>query len=110
MFLGASPWPTLSTTVSVWDQLQKSDLPPPEEDMVKWEDEFNQMMNGHRNMDFDYDTMGMGQWEDPFQPVAFDNDGIPLLGDYVFGPCPLPHPFAMQGLRYGSREKQSILG
>jgi len=70
----------------VWDQLQKSDLPPPEEDMVKWEDEFYQMMNDQRSMDFDYDTMG--QLEDPsppFQPVAFDHDGIPLLGDYKFG-------------------------
>jgi peroxin-5 len=70
----------------VWDQLQKSDLPPPEEDMVKWEAEFNQMMNGQRNMDFDYDTIG--QWDDPsspFQSVPFDSDGIPLLGDYEFG-------------------------
>jgi peroxin-5 len=72
----------------VWDQLQKSDLPPPEEDMAKWEAEFNQMMNNQRNMDFDYDHMGLGQWEDPsppFQSVAFDSDGIPLLGDYEFG-------------------------
>ena len=56
--------------------------------MVKWEAEFNQMMNDQRNMDFDYDTMGLAQWEDPsasFQPVSFDSDGIPLLGDYEFG-------------------------
>jgi hypothetical protein len=56
--------------------------------MVKWETEFNQMMNDQRNMDFDYDTMGIGQWEDPsssFRTVAFDHDGIPLLGDYEFG-------------------------
>ena len=74
----------------MWDEFQKSDLPPPEEDMVKWEAEFNQMMNGQRSMDFDYDTIG--SWEDPSsssQPVAFDNDGIPLLGDYEFG-GPLP--------------------
>ena len=71
----------------MWDQLQKSDLPPPEEDMVKWEDEFNQMMNDQRSMDFDYDSMGTGQWEDQSSqfPVAFDHDGIPLLGDYEFG-------------------------
>lgn len=72
----------------MWDQLQKSDLPPPEEDLIKWEAEFNQMMYDQRGMDFDYDTMGMGQWDDPsssFQPVAFDHDGIPLLGDYEFG-------------------------
>lgn len=56
--------------------------------MVKWEAEFNQMMNDQRSMDFDYDTMGMGQWEDPsssLQQVKFDHDGIPLLGDYEFG-------------------------
>lgn len=90
----------------MWDQLQKSDLPPPEEDMVKWEDEFNQMMNGSRNMDFDYDNMGVGQWEDTnpsFQPVAFDNDGIPLLGDYEFGPSNFSDPFTMHGLSYGNR-------
>ena len=64
-------------------------------------------------MDFDYDTMGLGQWEDPsssFQPVAFDNDGIPLLGDYEFGPSSLSCPFTTHGLRYRNREKQPILG
>lgn len=79
-----------SIIASVWDQLQKSDLPPPQEDMVKWEAEFNQMMNDQRSMDFDYDSMGITQWEDPsssFQPVAFDNDGLPLLGEYEFGQC-----------------------
>jgi peroxin-5 len=81
----------------VWDQLQKSDLPPPEEDVVKWEAEFNQMMNDQRNMDFDYDTLGAGQWEDlgsSLQPVAFGPDGIPLLGDYEFGSS---LPFYMSG-------------
>jgi peroxin-5 len=74
--------------LSVWEQLQKSELPPPAEDMVKWEAEFNQMMNNQRNMDFDYDTMGLSQWEAPsssLQSLAFDKDGIPLLGDYEFG-------------------------
>ena len=77
----------------MWDQLQKSDLPPPEEDMVKWEAEFNQMMNDQRNMDFDYDALGLSQWEDPSsssQPVIFDVDGIPILGDYEFGKSPPP--------------------
>lgn len=91
----------------MWDQLQKSDLPPPEEDVVKWEAEFNQMMNDQRGMDFDYDTLGMGQWEDPsssFQPVAFDHDGIPLLGDYEFGSslpfmCPVTHGSEMRKQR-----------
>ena len=63
--------------------------------MVKWEAEFNKMMNDQRIMDFDYDTMGLGHWEDPgssFQPVAFDSDGIPLLGDYEFGSSLPFHP------------------
>ena len=82
--------------------------------MAKWETEFSQMMNDQRNMDFDHDTMGMGQWEDPSssfqQPVAFDNDGIPLLGDYNFGsslPSACPKN---KDLRYENREKQPILG
>lgn len=59
--------------------------------MVKWEAEFHQMMSDQRNMDFDYDTMGLAQWEDlnsTFQPVAFDSDGTPLLGEYEFGGSP----------------------
>ncbi|KAF9793357.1 peroxisome targeting signal receptor [Thelephora terrestris] len=79
--------PTSEDFKTVWEQLQKSELPPPAEDMVKWEAEFNQMMNNQRNMDFDYDTMGLSQWEAPsssLQSLAFDKDGIPLLGDYEF--------------------------
>lgn len=75
----------------MWDQLQKSDLPPPEEDMVKWEAEFHQMMNGPRNMGLDFDTMG--PLDDPspsFQSVPFDDGGIPLLGDYEFRESPPP--------------------
>jgi len=74
--------------------------------MVKWEAEFNQMMNGQRSMDFDYDTLGMGQWEDPgssFQPVAFDHDGIPLLGDYEFGLSLPVYPF---GTAWAEMRKQ----
>ena len=61
--------------------------------MVKWEAEFNQMMNDQRNMDFDYDTMGPAQWEDPsssFRQTTFDDEGIPLLGDYEFGSSLFP--------------------
>lgn len=98
--------------LSVWEQLQKSDLPPAAEDMAKWEAEFSQMMNDQRNMDFDYDTMGLSQWENPsppFQSLAFDSDGIPLLGDYEFG-LPFPHSTDSWVLRYENREKQSIHG
>ena len=63
--------------------------------MVKWEAEFNQMMNDQRNIDMDFDTMGPAQWGDPsssFQPVTFDSEGIPLLGDYEFGEPLLSYP------------------
>ena len=71
------------------------------------------MMNDQRSMDFDYDTMGMGQWEDPgssFQPVAFDHDGIPLLGDYEFGPSLSFCLFAPHESEDENRAKQPILG
>ena len=35
--------------------MQSSDIPPPEEEMAKWEAQFNQMMNAEReDLDFDY--------------------------------------------------------
>ncbi|KAI0744275.1 peroxisome targeting signal receptor [Daedaleopsis nitida] len=83
----------LSTTdfAEVWQQLQNSDLPPPQEDIAKWEAQFNQMVNAEREeLDFDYGGMMQEAWNgmhDSFTtspPVKFDEQGIPLLGDYVF--------------------------
>ncbi|KAF4620537.1 hypothetical protein D9613_000470 [Agrocybe pediades] len=76
----------------VWDQLQNSDLPPPKEDMAKWEAEFSQMMNAQRDELEDYGTSmqnawesGIGNYDDTFGPsIKFDGEGIPILGDYVF--------------------------
>jgi peroxin-5 len=77
----------------VWDELQDSELPPPQSDMAKWESEFNQMMNSERE-DMDFDAEIEEQYKnltreelgiDP--PVQFDQDGIPQLGEYVFGKC-----------------------
>lgn len=81
--------------------------------MAKWEAEFNQMMNDRRNMDFDYDTMGMGQWDDQsssLHQVAFDHEGIPLLGEYEFGSSLSFTCSQRTGLRYENREKQPIFG
>ena len=77
----------------VWEQLQNSDLPPPEEDVAKWEAQFNQLMNSQReDLDFDYGGMMKNAWDgvnstdfSPSPPLQFDDQGIPTLGDYVFG-------------------------
>ncbi len=62
--------------------------------MAKWEAQFNQMMNSQReDLDFDYGGMmqnawegGMGDSDYSFEPaMQFDEEGLPILGDYVFG-------------------------
>ncbi|KAF8904432.1 peroxisome targeting signal receptor [Gymnopilus junonius] len=76
----------------VWDQLQNSDLPPPKEDMAKWEAEFSQMMNAQRDELEDFGTGmqnawegGLGNFDDVVgSAIKFDGEGIPMLGDYVF--------------------------
>ncbi|RDX41796.1 peroxisome targeting signal receptor [Lentinus brumalis] len=75
----------------VWEQLQGSELPPPQEDVAKWEAQFNQMMSSQREeLDFDYGGMMQNAWEGMGQDFStepamqFDDQGIPVLGDYVF--------------------------
>ncbi|KAJ3489054.1 hypothetical protein NLI96_g2421 [Meripilus lineatus] len=75
---------------SVWDQLQKSELPPPDEDIAKWEAEYNQLMSSQRD-DLDYGEAMQGAWENglgDYDPqdehVKFDDEGLPILGDYLF--------------------------
>ncbi|KAJ7072083.1 hypothetical protein C8F01DRAFT_1102480 [Mycena amicta] len=71
--------------------LQNSDLPPPKEDMAKWEAEFNQLMSAQREeLDNDYGAAmksawegGLGDYEDS-KAIKFDSNGIPILEDYVF--------------------------
>ena len=67
-------------------------MPPRQEDIARWEAEYNQLMSGQRDEDFDYgSTMqaawenGLGQYDDYDGQAKFDPDGIPLLGDYDFG-------------------------
>lgn len=80
--------------VRVWEQLQNSDLPPPKDDMAKWESQFNQLMNADRDENGVYgDSMqnswegGLGDFENAFgeQSIKFDEEGLPLLGTYTFG-------------------------
>ncbi|KAH9895098.1 peroxisome targeting signal receptor [Cubamyces lactineus] len=77
----------------VWNQLQNSDIPPPPEEMAKWEAQFNQMMNSQREeLDFDYGGMMQSAWEGGMPdsdygfepPLQFDEQGLPILGPYEF--------------------------
>ncbi|KAF8635230.1 hypothetical protein AX17_004005 [Amanita inopinata Kibby_2008] len=78
----------------MWQELQNSDLPPPEEDKAKWEAEFNQLMNAQRD-ELDYGAGMQEAWENGLgdlsdhslvseRPMQFDDEGIPLLENYRF--------------------------
>lgn len=78
----------------IWDQLQNSDLPPPKEDMSKWESEFSQLMTAQRDeLDHDYGSVMQQAWDNGFgnfsatgldTSLQFDSEGIPILGEYTF--------------------------
>jgi peroxin-5 len=72
--------------------LQKSDLPPPQEDMQKWEAEFNQWMSSQREDGSDFTSAMNSHWNEiygdtgsPSDAITYDDEGIPILGDYIFG-------------------------
>ena len=78
----------------MWDRLRSSELPPPADDLAKWEAEFNHIMQSQRDdMDFEEDIQnawqsGLGNYDEDLQSVEhvkFDDDGIPLLEPYKFG-------------------------
>ncbi|EMD37559.1 hypothetical protein CERSUDRAFT_50067 [Gelatoporia subvermispora B] len=75
----------------VWDELQKSSNPPPPEDIGRWEAEFNDLMSKNREEDYDYGAMMQQAYEDGIlehpdlrDSVKFDEEGLPILGPYVF--------------------------
>ncbi|KAH7888702.1 hypothetical protein F5I97DRAFT_737851 [Phlebopus sp. FC_14] len=78
----------------VWNQLQGSDVPPPQEDMAKWESELNQLMAAQREeLEDDYsrgmqDTWerGLGDFTDSgnSETSRLDEHGYPILAEYVF--------------------------
>lgn len=79
----------------VWDQLQNSDVPPPQEDLAIWEAEFNQLMTSQREADLDYDfgaamqeafQSGDHGFENKTSHQAFDDEGLPILTAYSFDP------------------------
>ncbi|KAF9452729.1 TPR-like protein [Macrolepiota fuliginosa MF-IS2] len=79
----------------VWEELQASELPPPEGDMAKWEAEFNQLMNAQRDeLEDDYGSSMQKAWETnlgdfstdsvPGGRIEFDDEGVPVLEPYIF--------------------------
>lgn len=74
--------------------MQKSELPSNDDDIAKWESEFSQLMNAQRD-ELDYGDSMQNAWESgigDFQegssaekPLLFDAEGVPQLGEYVFG-------------------------
>ena len=66
-------------------------MPPPKEDIAKWEAQFSKLMNTERDELEDYGTNMQKLWEDGLgdygdvKPMLFDAEGIPLLGAYIFG-------------------------
>lgn len=74
--------------------MQKSELPTNEDDLAKWESEFSDLMNAQRD-ELDYGESMQNAWESglgDFQegastekPLQFDAEGVPQLGEYIFG-------------------------
>lgn len=55
--------------------------------MARWEAEYNQLMNGTRD-ELDYGASMEESWKDSIaneNMQKFDDQGLPILGDYVFG-------------------------
>lgn len=75
----------------MWEELQASDLPPPQEDMAKWEAEFNSSMNAQRDdLEADYGASMQEAWKYnlgdlPEERLQFDDEGVPRLDPYSFG-------------------------
>ncbi|KAL9711560.1 Peroxisomal membrane signal receptor PTS1 [Leucoagaricus gongylophorus] len=79
----------------MWEELQASELPPPQEDMAKWEAEFNQLMNAQRDdLESDYGASMQEAWKSslgdlstetvPGERLQFDDEGVPILDPYGF--------------------------
>lgn len=98
--------------------MQKSELPLAEEDVAKWEAEFSQMMNAQRD-ELDYGASMQEAWESgigDFQEgpssekaLRFDPEGVPILGDYVFGEFP-SHSVYLHSNSRRCRTNQSLHG
>ncbi len=56
---------------------------------MKWEAEYNQLMSSTRD-EFDYGASMQEAWNTGTAnetTIRFDDEGLPILGDYIFGEC-----------------------
>ncbi|KAG6335580.1 hypothetical protein ID866_3520 [Astraeus odoratus] len=80
-----------SHDTEVWDHIQGSKSPHLQEELAKWEAEFNQLMTAQRNeLEHDYGGAmqdawenGLGDYNMPDNP-KLDEQGYPILGEYIF--------------------------
>ncbi|KAG1746141.1 hypothetical protein EDB19DRAFT_1631836 [Suillus lakei] len=90
--LGDSELKTNGDFKDIWDHLQNSDIPPPTEDIGKWEAQFNQLMGREREeLDHEYSAAMQEAWKDGLGnsnesalESKYNDDGIPILTEYVF--------------------------
>jgi peroxin-5 len=65
------------------------DLSASQEELAKWEAEFSQLMNNQRDeAENDLGAAMQQAWENGNElgePIKFDDEGLPLLSEYVFG-------------------------
>ena len=97
---------------SVWYQMQNSDLPPHTEEFAKWEAEFHQLMNAHREEgEWDFSAAMQRTWEEGSASldVKIDNEGFPILDPYVFGSFYLPHNFPFLPYSLNTEETNKYL-
>jgi len=83
--------------------------------MAKWEAEFAQLMNAQREELEDYGTNmqkawegGVGNYGGASQGIKFDEEGIPLLGNYTFGMSDALLIDGNHSIRFEPRTKQQI--
>jgi hypothetical protein len=79
---------------SVAENFAKQEDQLAEDEIAKWEAEMNRLMNAEReDGEFDYGADMQRAWEKQLpeaevEGLQFDDDGLPVLGPYVFGTCP----------------------
>ncbi|KAL4073917.1 TPR-like protein [Scleroderma citrinum] len=74
-----------------WANLQESNSSLPQEDLAKWEAEFNQLMTAQRDeLEYGYGSAMQNAWESGLGDYntadnpKLDEHGYPILGEYIF--------------------------